>query len=151
MRVAGRQHGVVSATRLLAAGFTRESIARRVRSGLLHREFRGIYRVGHRAPSLEARYLAAVLSSGDGAALSGLAAAFLLGLIRGAAPMPEVTTTRDRTVPGVITRQRGTAPRHGSTAASALPPSHARSSTSLRASPSMPSHAPATRHRSAIA
>ena len=105
MRVAGRQHGVVSATQLLAAGFTRESIARRVRGGLLHREFRGVYRVGHRAPSLEVRYLAAVLSSGDGAALSGLAAAFLLGLIRGAAPTPEVTTTRDRTVPGVITRR----------------------------------------------
>ena len=50
-----------------------------------------MYRVGHRAPSLEARYLAATLACGEGACLSGRAAAHLYGLLKGAAPPPEVT------------------------------------------------------------
>jgi hypothetical protein len=61
--------------------------------------------VGHWAPSTEARYLAAVLACGDGAVLSGPAAASLFGLIKGAAPMPEVTLTADRRVAGIVTRR----------------------------------------------
>lgn len=78
-RIAGGQHGVVTRRQLLAAGLSAGEIARRVRTGALLREHRGVYRVGHRAPSVEARYLAAVLACGDGARLSGLAAAHLLG------------------------------------------------------------------------
>ena len=50
------------------------------------RVHRGVYRVGHRAPSVEARYLAAVLACGEGAVLSGRAAAYLWGLLKGPAP-----------------------------------------------------------------
>ena len=64
-----------------------------------------MYRVGHRAPSLEARYLAAVRACGPHAALSGKAAAFLYELIRGAPPRPEVTSRTDRRVRGVLTRR----------------------------------------------
>ena len=53
------------------------------RSGALLVEYRGVYRVGHRAPSREARYLAAVKACGRGAVLSGRAAAHLHGLIKG--------------------------------------------------------------------
>jgi very-short-patch-repair endonuclease len=66
---------------------------------------RGVYRVGHRAPSIEARYLAAVMACGEGALLSGGAAAHLFGLLKGSAPPPEVTTRTTRRVPGVRTRR----------------------------------------------
>src|SRR4051812_1851321 len=103
-RLAGRAHGVVSRAELLAAGVTPEEIRRRVRKGALIRVHKGVYRVGHRAPSLEASYLAAVKACGPGAVLSGRAAAHLLGLVRGAAPAPEVSTETVRRVRGVRTR-----------------------------------------------
>lgn len=52
---------------------------------------RGVYAVGHDAPSLHGDYMAAVLAAGEGAVLSHRAAGFLLGLVRGPAPPPEVT------------------------------------------------------------
>jgi len=104
-RIAGGQHGVVTRRQLKAAGMSPGEIAGRVRTGALLREHRGVYRVGHRAPSVEARYLAAVLACGDGARLSGLAAAHLLGLGGGAPPVPEVATATERRVAGVVTRR----------------------------------------------
>jgi hypothetical protein len=104
-RIASRQHGVVTRAQLLEAGLSRSAVERRVEKGVLHREFRGVYRVGHRAPSIEARYMAAVLACGERAVLSGRAAAFLFGLIKGPAPRPEVSTTADRCLAGVMTRR----------------------------------------------
>jgi hypothetical protein len=69
-------------------------------------EFRGVYRAGHRAQSVEARYMAAVKACGKGAVLSGLAAAYLVGLVKGPAPRPEVTAPTERRVKGVRTRRR---------------------------------------------
>jgi very-short-patch-repair endonuclease len=102
-RIASRAHGVVTREELLRAGISVGEIKRRLRTGLLLREHRGVYRVGHRAPSVEARYLAAVRACGDGALLSGRAAAHLLGVLKGTAPPPEVTTPTERRVPGVNT------------------------------------------------
>ena len=104
-RLATQTHGVVTRRQLLDAGVTADEIKQRLENGSLLREYRGVYRVGHQAPSLEARYLAAVRACGDGAALSGRAAAFLYKLIRGSAPRPEVTTRRRKRVPGVTTRR----------------------------------------------
>jgi very-short-patch-repair endonuclease len=104
-RLARGQHGVVTRAQLLHAGVSAAQINRRLRSGALLREHRGVYRVGHRAPSLEARYLSAVRACGEGALLSGQAAAFLLGLIKGPSPAPEVTTPNERRVAGVGTRR----------------------------------------------
>ena len=104
-RIAGSAHGVVTLAQLLRAGITRAEIKQRIRTGALLREHRGAYRVGHRAPSVEARYLAAVRACGEHALLSGLAAAHLLGLLRGPPPPPEVTTTTERRVAGVVTRR----------------------------------------------
>src|SRR5262245_36797392 len=106
-RLAGRAHGVVTRAQLLDAGISSAQIERRLKSGLLLREHRGVYRVGHRAPSVHARYMAAVLACGDEAMLSGLAAAHLLGIVKGKAPPPEVTTPTYLKVEGVRTR-RGT-------------------------------------------
>jgi Transcriptional regulator, AbiEi antitoxin len=63
----GAAHGVVTRAQLLRAGVTEAAIEQRLRIGALLREHRGVYRVGHRAPSLEARYLAAVWACGEGA------------------------------------------------------------------------------------
>jgi hypothetical protein len=104
-RIADNQHGVVTRRQLLRAGISTEEIKGRVRNGVLIREHRGVYRVGHRAPSIEARYMAAVLACGQGALLSRLAAAHLWGLIKGAAPVPEVTTRTERRVKGVRARR----------------------------------------------
>jgi hypothetical protein len=76
-----------------------------VRTGALLREHRGVYRVGHRAPSIEASYLAAVWACGEDALLSGRAAAYLFGVLKGNPPTPEVTTRTERRVTGVETRR----------------------------------------------
>jgi hypothetical protein len=102
--IAGAQHGVVTHEQLLGGGLTPGAIRHRPLNGSLLREHRGVYRVGHRAPSVEAQYTAAVLACGKGALLSGRAAAHLLGLLKGAAP-PEVTAPTERCLRGVVTRR----------------------------------------------
>jgi very-short-patch-repair endonuclease len=104
-KLAGRSHGVVTRRQLLAAGLSFAEIRQRLLTGALLREHPGVYRVGHRAPSVEARYLAAVWACGDGAVLSGRAAAHLWGLIKGSAPAPEVTAPAKRRVHGVTTKR----------------------------------------------
>jgi very-short-patch-repair endonuclease len=103
--LAAGSHGVVTRAELVRAGITLDEIKHRLRTGALLHEHRGVYRVGHRAPSVEARYLAAVRACGEGAHLSGRAAAHLYGLIKGAPPPPEVTTPRKRRVEGVAIRR----------------------------------------------
>ena len=100
-RIAGRQHGVITTEQLVAAEVVRSSVSKWRKKGLLHPEFRGVWRFGHRAPSYEARYMAAVLACGAGAGLSGQAALFHYGLLRGDPPPPEVASPNDRDVPGV--------------------------------------------------
>jgi very-short-patch-repair endonuclease len=103
--IARGQHGVVARGQLLEAGITRHSISSRLRTGGLIRVHPGVYRVGHRAPSFEARYLAAVFACGERALLSGRAAAHLLGLIKGTSPPPEVICSTQRRVRGVLTHR----------------------------------------------
>jgi Transcriptional regulator, AbiEi antitoxin len=104
-QIASKSHGVVTRGQLLNAGLTRKQIATRVRRGALIGVHRGVYRVGHRAPSGEATYLAAVLAAGEGALLSGRATAHLLGLVKGPAPPPEVITRTQRRIEGVTTHR----------------------------------------------
>lgn len=108
-RIASGAHGIVDRAELLGAGLTPGQIKQRLRTGVLLTEHPGVYRVGHRAPSTEARYLAAVRAAGPGAVLSGWAAAHLLGLLRqGRAPVPEVTAPTERRVRGVIVHRSRT-------------------------------------------
>jgi Transcriptional regulator, AbiEi antitoxin len=81
-RIASRQHGLVTAAQLLAAGLTREDIKLRVRAGRLHRIHRGTYAVGHAGLTVEASFNAAVLAMGPGATLASEAAAALYGAWR---------------------------------------------------------------------
>src|SRR5918992_6124009 len=103
--LATRTHGVVTRGELLSAGVTDDQIRQRLRCGALIREYPGVYRVGHQAPSIEARYLAAVRACGNGALLSGRAAGHLLGLLGGPPPPPEVTAPTERRVDRVITHR----------------------------------------------
>lgn len=102
-RFGRRPHGIVTRKQLLAAGLSPDQVRRLLSEGLLNREYRGVYRLG--PPSPEARYLAAVRACGDGAILSGRAAAHLLGLTKGQPPPPEVTAPAERRVPGLKTRR----------------------------------------------
>ena len=74
-------HGVVTRRGLLAAGLTHAEIRHRQASGALHIVHRGVYRVGHLAPSTDADPLAAVFAGGDDACLAGLAAAWQFGVV----------------------------------------------------------------------
>jgi predicted transcriptional regulator of viral defense system/very-short-patch-repair endonuclease len=71
------QHGIVARRQLLALGLGREAIALRLRSGRLHRLHPGVYAVGHKVLSREARWMAAVLFCSPGAVLSHRSAATL--------------------------------------------------------------------------
>jgi hypothetical protein len=103
--LAARTHGVVTRQELLGAGLTIAEIRQRLGTGALIPEWRGVYRVGHRAPSLQAAYLAAVRACGDRALLCARAAAHLYGISRGRAPKPEVLTPAYRRIPGLRTRR----------------------------------------------
>jgi very-short-patch-repair endonuclease len=83
--IARRQHGVVTAAQLAAAGIDRDGVAWRARKGRLHRLHRAVYAVGHRSLSWRGRWLAAVLAAGDGAVLSHTSAASLWKFLR---PIP---------------------------------------------------------------
>jgi hypothetical protein len=103
--IARGQHGLVTRAQMQAAQITRGEIRWRVQIGLLIEVYPGVYRVGHDAPCLEADYLAAVLACGDRALLCGRPAAFYVGLIKGAAPPPEVMTPGERRVEGLVTHR----------------------------------------------
>jgi hypothetical protein len=100
--IAAGAHGVVTRPELLAAGLSNNQIYGRLRTGSLHCQYPGVYRVGHEAPSLEATYLAAVLACGPEALLCGLPAGLLLELIkRKDPPTPEVLARSARQIPGI--------------------------------------------------
>jgi hypothetical protein len=100
--LASRSYGVVTRIELLGQAVTPEEIKTRLRKRILTPVHRGVFRVGHLSPSLEARYLGAVKACGSGALLAGRAAAHLWGLTKTSPPQPEVLTPSDRRVPGVI-------------------------------------------------
>lgn len=104
-RLAGAAQGVAARRDLLDAGVSDEQIGRRLRIGSLIEEFPGVYRVGHRAPNPLATHMAAVLAAGPGAVIAGCAAAWLWGLVKGAAPPPEVISLTERRIEGVITHR----------------------------------------------
>jgi very-short-patch-repair endonuclease len=110
-RTAAKQHGVVSTRQLHTAGLSDGGITRRLAAGRIHRMHRGVFAVGHRAVSMEGRWMAAVLACGRGAVLSHRSAAELWG-IRRPARRPSRGTGRgegvvvDVTVSGTAGRKR---------------------------------------------
>jgi hypothetical protein len=89
--MAGRQHGVVGRWQLDRAGIRRDAIEGRIARRVLHRLHQGVYAVGHRALTVEARWMAAVLACGPGAMLSHRSAGQLWRIVPRAGIAPEVT------------------------------------------------------------
>src|SRR5262245_4071219 len=114
-QLARPQHGVVTRRQMVDAGLSADQIRTRRRKGTLLPVFRGVYRVGHEAPSVEASYLAAVLACGPGSLLSGRAAGRLYGVVKGPWPSPRVTTPTERRIPGIRTRRSRTIDRRDAT------------------------------------
>jgi predicted transcriptional regulator of viral defense system len=119
--IASRQHGNITRDQLLEAGMSSSAIGRRVDKGQLIPQHPGVYRVGHAAPSTEATYMAAVLAAGEGALLTGRAAAHLMRLLKGAPPPPEVTATTKRRIKGVTVRQTSNVDSRDSTTHCGIP------------------------------
>lgn len=92
--LAARQHGVVDYRQLGVLGFAPGAIQHRVRTGRLHRLYRGVYAVGRKAVSPKGHWLAAVLACGPAAVLSHRSSAALWGLL------PDSRGVVDVTVPG---------------------------------------------------
>jgi hypothetical protein len=90
---------------LLDAGVTRAELKSRLLAGGLIPIHRGVFRVGHAAPSLESRYLAAVKACGENSLLARRAAAHLYGLLKGSPSWPEVLTASQRRPRGVVTHR----------------------------------------------
>src|SRR4051812_19067536 len=75
--LAERQHEVASRAQLLALGIGRGAIEHRLACGRLHVKWPGVYAVGHPRLTIEGCWMAAVLASGPGAALSFRSGAML--------------------------------------------------------------------------
>jgi predicted transcriptional regulator of viral defense system len=100
--LASRQHGVVARAQLIALGFNREAIRRRLVAKRLYRLHTGVYAVGHDALTAASRDLAAVLACGPRALLSHRAAGRRFGLLRSGGSGIEVTAPRScRPKPGI--------------------------------------------------
>ncbi len=89
--LAATQNGRITSRQLRARGFGNSSIESAVRLGHLHRVHRGVYAVGHVAPSPLGDWHAAVLAGGPGAVLSHRSAATLLRIRDGVGPRIDVT------------------------------------------------------------
>jgi hypothetical protein len=99
--LARRQHGVVARTQLIELGLGPDAIDWRVRRSRLHRVHRAVYAVGHLSLARNARFMAAVLACGEGAALSHFSAAVLWRIldVEGAI---HVTAEKERRCTGVV-------------------------------------------------
>ena len=104
-RIATGQRGLVTRQQALAGGVSRRQLQTRLERGDLIVEYPGVYRLGHQAPNVEAQYLAAVLACGENSLLCGPAAAYLLGLLKGHPPPPQVVVPTQRRVAGLKTHR----------------------------------------------
>ena len=102
-----RQHGVVTRRQLLACGLTEKAIDHRRRTGRLHDLHRGVFAVGRAEVSRRGRWMAAVLSCGEGALLSHSSAAALWKIGREGGRI-EASVPAPRTVrrPGILIHRR---------------------------------------------
>jgi predicted transcriptional regulator of viral defense system len=90
-RLASDECGVLSIEELRRCGLSDSAVARGVRSGRLHVLHRGVYAVGHRHLTQQARFLAAVKACGRSAVLSHYSAAALWGFVEWDDRRPDVT------------------------------------------------------------
>lgn len=119
--VAERQHGVVARWQLLDLGIGDSRIKGRLRRRQLHPIHRGVYAIGFRQATKEARWMAAVLACGPGAVLSHRSAARIWGLSPGSSRAIEVTRTRGWRAPDGVVVHRGPVPADERTEVEGIP------------------------------
>lgn len=104
LRVAARQHGVVSRAQVLETGVSSDQLGRRRRCGAWQRLFPGVFRVEGAPSTWRQRLKAAALWAGEGHALSHGTAAALHGFdwFRGTEAV-ELTTVKNLRANGVTT------------------------------------------------
>jgi very-short-patch-repair endonuclease len=118
-RLASGQKGAITRRQLRDAGLRSGAIDWRAGNGQLHRQFRGVYLVGHEALAPLAREAAALLACGDGAMLSHESAALAWGIVEDYAGDVHVTVVgrKRRSRPGLRIHRTSSAPptrpRHG--------------------------------------
>jgi hypothetical protein len=103
--VAGRQHGVVARWQMVELGMTEQMVKTRLRRGSLHRLHQGVFASGHRAITVESRWMAAVLAFGPDAVLSHRSAGQLWGLVPRSSIAPEVTRPGRASRPRLVAHQ----------------------------------------------
>lgn len=108
--LARRQHGIVGREQLVALGMEAGAIKRRIQAGRLHVIHRGVYAVGHTAITIRARWMAAVLASGERAVLSHRSATALWGIWGSGAGETHVTVPRKTRSQRSIRRHFGALP-----------------------------------------
>jgi very-short-patch-repair endonuclease len=89
--IAAGQNGRITTEQLLACGFGNTAIEYAVAAGRLHREHKGVFALGHRAPSRTGTWHSAVLACGPEARLSWRCAATALRIRDGVGPRVDVT------------------------------------------------------------
>src|ERR1700733_3527863 len=110
--VADRQNGRVSAAQLAAIGIKTVVVSQWVRQGYLLPVLPRVYAVGHRAKSVEADLVAALLYAGPGAMLSHATALWWHGLIESEPCAIKVSTPRRcRSLRGIDVHGRRTCER----------------------------------------
>ena len=96
---------MITYAQLLALGFSPEAIEHRVRTGRLHRVYRGVYAVGRRELPRLGQWMAAALACGPGAVVSHFDAGALYAMV-GDRPGPiHVTVPRRVEHPGIRTHR----------------------------------------------
>lgn len=96
LRLAAKQHGVVTRQQMRACGMPDAAIDHAIGVGRLHRVFRGVYAVGSPLVNERARLHAAALACGPGAVISHLSAGALLRLLDKGPVVIDVIAPGDR-------------------------------------------------------
>lgn len=99
LRLAARQHGVVSRTQAIETGLTKSMLETRVRRGRLERVHPGVYCVAGAPRTFEQRLCAATAWAGPGAVASHLSAGYLWQMVERPPAVNDVWTPRRRTRP----------------------------------------------------
>jgi hypothetical protein len=100
-RLAAGQWSILAIAELLLCGLTHRQVAFRVRNGILHPFYRGVYAWGQPNVPTEGRWLAAVKACGPRAVLSHFAAACIHGLLRWDGRPFDVTAPAKHRHPGI--------------------------------------------------
>jgi len=119
--IAREQHGLVARRQLLAIGFSGRAVERRIERGVLHPVHRGVYALGFRLRSKEARWMAAVLACDRDAVLSHRSAARLWGLSPGSGRAIEVTRGTGWRRPDGVVVHRSSIPEDERTVVAGIP------------------------------